>query len=321
MASSKLAKGWNQSFVDINLSDQDVPVAAASGLKAGINSLYESQAGWSTKGELWNWGLCDQGVAEDIEDLIPGFSRFDTDTFSEQLYMLTVRELPLSYEDYATRQVLEGGSGLGEGLNFLSRAIGPRRMVGVDLSQNAVDRANSSLSRRDTLSFVHGDAENLPFEEGEFDVVINVESSHSYPNLKRFIEEVARVLKPGGYFSHVDFLTDQRLAEFRRIKAESTAFDWLEERDISENVRTAIRRRMVRGSAYRRMYAEKKKRLPFGIRRAAGPGGTWICGADFVRDRGSVLYRTSSKLYRRPAPVRDTTFCLTTARKLEISGS
>ena len=62
-------------------------------------------------------------------------------------------------------------------------------MVGLDLSQNAVDRANSTLSRRDTLSFVHGDAENLPFEEGEFDVVINVESSHSYPNLKRFIEK------------------------------------------------------------------------------------------------------------------------------------
>lgn len=321
MGSSKLAKGWNQGFVDINLNDQDVPVAAPSGVKAGINSLYESQAVWSTKGELWNWGLCDQEVAEDIENLIPGFSRFDTDTFSEQLYMLTMRELPLSYEDYATRQVLEVGSGLGEGLNFLSRAIAPQRMVGLDLSQNAVDRANSTLSRRGTLSYVQGDAENLPFEEGEFDVVINVESSHSYPNLKRFIEEVARVLKPGGYFSHVDFLTDQRLAEFHRIKAESTTFDWLEEQDISENVRTAIGRRMARGSAYRRMYAEKRKRLPFGIRRAAGPGGTWICGADFVGDYGSVLYRTWSKLYIPPAPVRDTTFRLTTARKLEISGS
>jgi ubiquinone/menaquinone biosynthesis C-methylase UbiE len=313
MGSSKLMKGWAQSISAINAPDRDD--AAASGIKAGITSVYEAFAGSSMKGELWNWGLHDQEVAEEIEKLIPGFGGFDTDTYSEQLYMLTLRELPLSYDDYTEKQVLEVGCGMGEGLNFLSRAIGARRMVGLDLSQKAVDRANSTLSRLDTLSFTHGDAENLPFEDGEFDVVINVESSHNYPNLGRFIEEVARVLKPGGYFSHVDLITVPRLAEFHGIKAGFTGFDWLQERDISENVRAAIRRRIVRGSFARRAWEEKKKRVPSAIRRASGPGGIRSIGAAFVGDRGSIVHRMSNIAHRRPLPMLDATYRLTTARK------
>jgi ubiquinone/menaquinone biosynthesis C-methylase UbiE len=48
------------------------------------------------------------------------------------------------------------------------------------------------------LDFVHGDAESLPFSDGSFDAVINVEASHAYPRLTRFLEEVVRVLRPGG---------------------------------------------------------------------------------------------------------------------------
>lgn len=315
LAGAVLMKGFGQSITAINYGNPEAQVAVESRMKAGVTSLYEAAAGWAMKGDLWNWGLNDQEVAEEIEKLIPGFCLFDTDTYSEQLYMLTLRELPLPYEDYATKQVLEVGCGMGEGLNFLSRVIGAQRMVGLDLSHKAVDRANSSLSRLDTLSYVHGDAENLPFGDGEFDVVINVESSHNYPNLGRFIDEVARVLKPGGYFSQVDCFSAKRLTEFHRIKAENTNLDWLQERDISENVRAAIRRRIVRNSFARRAWDEKKKRLPSNVRRVFGPGGIRRYGAHFVGYQGPILYRLSNKVHRRSAPTLDLTYCLTTARK------
>jgi SAM-dependent methyltransferase len=35
--------------------------------------------------------------------------------------------------------------------------------------------------------------------------VINVEASHAYPRLPRFLAEVARVLRPGGHFLYADF--------------------------------------------------------------------------------------------------------------------
>src|SRR5690606_39272967 len=49
-----------------------------------------------------------------------------------------------------------------------------------------------------------GDAESLPFVGGSVDAVVNVEASHCYPNFPRFLDEVARVLKPGGHFLYAD---------------------------------------------------------------------------------------------------------------------
>jgi ubiquinone/menaquinone biosynthesis C-methylase UbiE len=52
---------------------------------------------------------------------------------------------------------------------------------------------------------MHGDAENLPFADESFDVVINVEASHAYPRLPCFLAEVVRVLRPGGHLLYADF--------------------------------------------------------------------------------------------------------------------
>src|ERR1700690_3091246 len=63
---------------------------------------------------------------------------------------------------------------------------------------------------------MQGDAENLPFEKNTFDVVINVEASHCYPNFPRFLSEVARVLRHGGHFLYADFRFSERLAEWEK---------------------------------------------------------------------------------------------------------
>ena len=55
------------------------------------------------------------------------------------------------------------------------------------------------------LNFMHGNAEDLPFPDNSFDAVVNVEASHAYPTLSKFLSEVARVLKPGGNLLYADF--------------------------------------------------------------------------------------------------------------------
>jgi ubiquinone/menaquinone biosynthesis C-methylase UbiE len=55
------------------------------------------------------------------------------------------------------------------------------------------------------LEFVHGDAEDLPLPDQSVDAVVNVEASHAYGQLSRFLSEVARVLRPGGHFLYADF--------------------------------------------------------------------------------------------------------------------
>ena len=69
------------------------------------------------------------------------------------------------------------------------------------------------------LEFIQGDAENLPFAEGSFDAVVNVEASHCYPDFPSFLEEVARVLKPGGHFLYADFRFKDSIPEWENAIA------------------------------------------------------------------------------------------------------
>ena len=68
-----------------------------------------------------------------------------------------------------------------------------------------------------------------------FEVVTNMESSHTYPNLRAFFGEVRRVLAKGGIFLYTDLLPVQRWAEVRML-LESLGLRGESERDITANV-------------------------------------------------------------------------------------
>jgi ubiquinone/menaquinone biosynthesis C-methylase UbiE len=248
---------------EINLAghDQGVSTERAQQIKRASSSMYDMAAIGSTAGDLWNWGMFDPQLTAEIDDLIPGFTRFDTDGFSEQLYFLAIRDLPRKLNDYAGRSVVEVGSGMGEGLNFLSRIVDGACLIGLDLSPKSVARANARLSRGEALRYLQGDAEQLPFSDASVDVVLNIESSHTYPDLGRFLDEVHRVLKPGGYLSHIDLFTRQRYEQLTRLLADRPGFELTHQRDISAEVRAAVSRRMAPGSVFRRGY--DTRRMPF----------------------------------------------------------
>jgi SAM-dependent methyltransferase len=84
------------------------------------------------------------------------------------------------------------------------------------------------------LSFHQGDAENIPFDDASFDVVTNIESSHTYP-IQRFYASVKRMLRPGGYFLYTDLLPVGKMAQCNELLHE-LGFDLLSERDITQNV-------------------------------------------------------------------------------------
>ena len=104
----------------------------------------------------------------------------------------------------ADKQVLEVSCGHGGGASYLTRTFAPARYVGLDLNAAGIEFCKRR-HRVAGLEFVQGDALKLPFADGTFDVLINVEASHCYPDFPRFLAEVARVLKPGGSFLYADF--------------------------------------------------------------------------------------------------------------------
>ncbi|MCG1018693.1 MULTISPECIES: class I SAM-dependent methyltransferase [Burkholderiaceae] len=105
--------------------------------------------------------------------------------------------------DLRGKKVLEVGSGRGGNCSYLARYAGAASVTGLDFCPAHIEFCNQ-VHRLDGLSFIGGDATNLPFADEEFDVVVNIESSHCYPDMNRFGEEVRRVLKKEGLFFYAD---------------------------------------------------------------------------------------------------------------------
>ena len=147
-----------------------------------------------------------------------------------RLVLELVGDAPLGPED----RVLDVGCGRGGTIAVLREffAVGP--IVGLDLSSVAIASNRDRLGDART-QFVVGDAEALPFADGSFDVVTNVESSHSYPECEAFYAEVARVLRAGGVFLYTDMLARASLDE-REAKLAALGFVCERREDITANV-------------------------------------------------------------------------------------
>jgi ubiquinone/menaquinone biosynthesis C-methylase UbiE len=269
------------------LRDLNAGTPGADQIKGAVSAVYDDVASWSRTGDFWNWGMHCPELLNELQSLRPNFNAGVSDTFSEQLYFQTLRGLPYTKDDFRTLNVLEVGCGMGEGLNFLTRLVDPALAVGLDISRSAIRRADAILARGDRLAYVEGDAENLPFADGEFDLVINVESSHNYPDVEKFFREVARVLKPGGHFSHIDVFDPRSYRRFKNgLQQDVTEFDWIGERDVTENVKSSIRQRMEPGSFFRKEYA--RKQMPLRARIIGGLGGAHYAGADFIGHKDAL---------------------------------
>lgn len=133
------------------------------------------------------------------------------------------------------KQVLDVGCGRGGTIVTLLKYLPIASAVGADLSSNAV-RFCGRRHRHANVWFTNADAQRLPFADLSFDIVTNIESSHSYPQVDAFYAEVNRVLRPGGSFLYADvFLSrDKRLASLESLRALGFSVERAD--DITENV-------------------------------------------------------------------------------------
>ena len=84
--------------------------------------------------------------------------------------------------------VLDLGTGTGSGAAIVVRRFPDARVVGVDLSEEMLERARVNVPGAE---FRRADASSLPFPDESFDLV-------THANMIPFFDEVARVLRPGG---------------------------------------------------------------------------------------------------------------------------
>jgi SAM-dependent methyltransferase len=170
---------------------------------------------------------------DEIGPPLPLAAEDEQDRYSIQLYHQVANAV-----DLRGKEVLEVGCGRGGGASYVMRYLQPRSLAGVDLAPQAVKFCRGHYATPG-LSFVRGDAESLEFDDATFDAVINVESSHCYLSLDRFLSGVHRVLKPGGHFLYTDRWDKTRVDAWRQQLRHSGLY-LVEEEDISANVVRAL---------------------------------------------------------------------------------
>ncbi|EGP4917843.1 class I SAM-dependent methyltransferase [Enterococcus faecium] len=113
-------------------------------------------------------------------------------------------------------KILEIGSNTGFTSIEIAKLIPGSRVIGIDVNSNAVKAANEKLQLQmnelnDRVTFIVGDASDLPFEDNEFDLVI-CGGANTFINEKfreKAVAEYRRVLKPYGFLSVTNLFYNQ----------------------------------------------------------------------------------------------------------------
>lgn len=192
--------------------------------------------------QCMNWGY------DDGRELVPPSA---PERLPLQLYRHLVEGTPL-----AGKVVVDVSCGRGGGLAHLARACVPAEAIGLDFAPGNVAICRRMLGdAAPNLSFRVGDAEAIPLPAGSADVVLSVEASHCYGDVARFLDEARRVLRPRGHLLWADFAPRARLPLLDRLARER--FEVLDAREITEEVRRAIRLDQARRRAIIERYSPR----------------------------------------------------------------
>lgn len=183
--------------------------------------------------------LLNLGYEDDPPMAVPLDESDEPDRYCIQLYHRTA-----TLTDLAGKHVLEVSCGHGGGASYLVRTLRPASYTGLDLNPAGIEVCRKT-HKLPGLNFVRGTAENLPFPDQSFDAVINIEASHCYSSLPRFLTEVARVLRPRGHLLYADVRHRDHVAEWEAELADAS-LQMLSKETINEQVVNALKKSLPR---------------------------------------------------------------------------
>ncbi|RJP32252.1 MAG: class I SAM-dependent methyltransferase [Actinobacteria bacterium] len=172
-------------------------------------------------------------------------------------------------------RILDVGSGPGLVTLLLAEAYPLAQVTGIDHSPRQVRAANRMLSREpiSNCGFEVGNAVDLPYAEGSFDVVVSTFSLSCWPQITRGLEEIRRVLVPDGSAFIVDADSGSTQEEIRRFTTTYAAAgscrrlqEWFTRRFVfgpAVAIDGDTGEAMAAAAGFGRVVMEKRRGLPF----------------------------------------------------------
>jgi ubiquinone/menaquinone biosynthesis C-methylase UbiE len=117
-------------------------------------------------------------------------------------------------------EAVDLGCGAGQLVMELARHAPGLHVTGIDLSQKMLADARQSAQQaflRDRVDFRLGNVEEIPFPEQSLDLVVSTGSLHHWTDPLKVLNEIDRVLKPGGAFYIFDLRRDMALPFYLMI--------------------------------------------------------------------------------------------------------
>ena len=161
----------------------DSPGEAYTAVSGGYDALL-TDANVATK--LYNkavWGISDMDYVPRVMDLL------------QKPLTGTLLDVPVGTAVF-TRELYWSNPGLD--------------IYSLDYSPGMIVKAKERLAELENVTFIRGDAGNLPFEDGSFDTVLSMNGFHAFPDKTAAVSELARVLKPGGRLVSCFYIKDRR---------------------------------------------------------------------------------------------------------------
>lgn len=105
------------------------------------------------------------------------------------------------------KRILDVATGTGD-FALQALRVKPEKIIGVDISEGMLEVGRKKIEQRGLANLIQlqlADSENLPFPDNNFDAVTVGFGVRNFENLKKGLQEINRVMKPGALFVVLEF--------------------------------------------------------------------------------------------------------------------
>jgi arsenite methyltransferase len=192
--------------------DQELDVAT---LRVAIREEYAEVASQPEKGFHFHTGRPLARMLEYADEWLIGIPEASIESFAGTGNPFSLGELRPG------ERVVDVGCGAGIDSLIAAKKVGSEgRVIGVDMTSSMLQKARQAAKEvgLENVEFKEGYAEALPVEDGWADVVISNGVLNLMPDKSAALEEMSRVLKPGGRLQIGDILVQKAVPESAKRK-------------------------------------------------------------------------------------------------------